>query len=99
MQGNVANHIRSRESVEESRSLNAIDVCEDTLLNSDGRDAFLKGEKSGKDDLARREQLYEKQNKTFRRSDDNGEARLCDPAPLYSSVHDFSGHGARERDY
>lgn len=31
-----------------------------------------------------------------RRSDDNSEARLCDPAPLYSSIHDFSGHGARE---
>lgn len=31
-----------------------------------------------------------------RRSDDNSEARLCDPAPLYSSIHDFSGHGPRE---
>ena len=58
MQGKVANHIRFRENVEESRSLNTIDVCMRGYVIKfqrvrDVEPVFLKGEKSGKDDFAR----------------------------------------------
>lgn len=44
VEGKVANHIFSRENVEESCSLNAIGVCEDTLLNSDEYDVLERRE-------------------------------------------------------
>lgn len=88
---------RCRESdvYDESRWLSRDQrVCENELLNSNERatsNAFSKGEKSGKDDIAARVYCMR-----TRRVSSGAMIRLRDPPPLYSSIHDFSGHGAHE---